>query len=178
MGGMSERPGRYQRSFAGMIGAMLVLLGAVAAFVLFRDAVRDEPVTPVRAVDYERPAEYAAEQAGFDLVAPRALPEGWKATSVRYTPGRMESWHIGFLTDEGRYVGLEQAPELPSTMVRTHVDEDAVQGDDVDIDGEAWQSWTDEDGDTALLLEEGDLVTLVVGTADQGTLVDFVRTLG
>ena len=175
---MSERPGRYQRSFAGMIGAMLVLLGAVAAFVLFRDAVRDEPETPVRAIDYERPAEYAAEQASFDLVAPRELPEGWKATSVRYTPGRAESWHIGFLTDEGRYIGLEQADELLSTMVRDHVDEDAVQGDDVEIDGETWQGWTDEGGDTALVREERDLVTLVVGTADRDTLVEFVRSLG
>ena len=73
---MSERPGRYQRSFAGMIGAMVVLLGAVAAFVLFRDVVRDEPETPVRGVDYERPAEYAKEQAGFDLLAPAELPRG------------------------------------------------------------------------------------------------------
>lgn len=174
---MSERPGRYQRSFAGMIGAMVVLLGAVAAFVLFRDVVRDEPATPVRAVDYERPAEYAKEQASFDLVAPRELPDGWKATSVRYTPGRVDAWHIGFLTDEGRYVGLEQADELLSTMVRTYVDEEALQGDDVEIDGATWQSWTDEDGDTALVLEERDLVTLVVGTPGEETLVEFVRSL-
>lgn len=175
---MSERPARYQRSFAGMIGAMLVLLGVVAAFVIFRDVVRDEPATPVRAIDYERPAEYAKGEASFDLVAPRELPEGWKATSVRYTPGRDEAWHIGFLTGEGRYVGLEQALELPSTMVRDYVDANAAQGDDVDIDGAAWQTWTDEGGDTALLREQRDLVTLVVGTADQETLVEFVRLLG
>lgn len=174
---MSGRPGRYQRSFAGMVGAMAVLLLAVAAFVLFRDAVRDEPRTPVRAIDYVRPAEYAKEQASFDLLAPRELPEGWKATSVRYTPGRAEAWHLGLLTDEGRYVGLEQADELVSTMVRDHVDENAAQGEDVEIDGETWQTWTDEDGDTALVREEPDLVTLVVGTAGQDTLVDFVRSL-
>lgn len=175
---MSERPARYQRSFAGMIGAMLVLLGTVTAFVVFRDLVRDEPATPVRAIDYERPAEYAKGEASFDLVAPRELPDGWKATSVRYTPGRDEAWHIGFLTGEGRYVGLEQSLALPSTMVRDHVDENAAQGDDVDIDGATWQTWADEDGDTALLREERDLVTLVVTTADQQTLVDFVGSLG
>ncbi len=172
---MSGRRG-YQTSFAGMIGAMLVLLAVVAAFVVFRDTLREPPPSPVRAVEYLQPAEYARDQAAFDLLAPRDLPDGWIVTSVRWTADT-QAWHLGLLTDEGRYVGLEQADELVSTMVREYVDEDAVQGGDVDIDGVGWQFWTDEGGDTALVRETPKVTTLVVSTAGLGTLEEFVRTL-
>ena len=52
----------------------------------------------------------------------------------------------------------------------------AAQGDDVEIDGQTWQSWFDEQ-DQALVLEQDDVTTLVVGTVDQATVVDFVDSL-
>lgn len=177
MEAMSARRG-YQTSFAGLIGAMLVLLPVVAAFVLFRDSVREEPARSVEAVEYLQPAEYARERASFPILVPRELPEGWKVTSVTWTPGDDEAWHLGLLTDEERYVGLEQADELVSTMVRQHVDEDATQGEDVEIDGRTWQRWTDEGGDTALVREGRGVTTLVVATTGLDTLEEFVRTLG
>lgn len=174
---MSERAGRYQRSFPGMIGAMLVLLLVVAAFVVFRDTVRDEPADPVGPVDYLRPAEYARTVADFPVLVPERLPEGWFANGARYVPGDEESWHVGFLTEDREYVGLEQTDRPPAALVEEHVDEEAVQGEDVTIDGVTWQTWTDEGGDTALVREQEAVTTLVVGTVDQDTLVEFVRSL-
>jgi hypothetical protein len=174
---MSERPGRYQRSFSGMVGAMIVLVLVVALFVAFRAVNRTQPENTVDAVDYSRPAEFAREQARFPLLAPAELPEGWRATSVRFTNGRDQAWHVGFLTGDDRYVGLEQADEDAEDLVEEHVDAEATEGRPVTVDGDEWRTWTDAGGDTALVRETDEVTTLVVGTVDRETLVEFVHTL-
>ena len=177
---MSEQPGRYQRSFSGMIGAMVVLLLAVGAFVLFRDVNREDPVSPVKAVDYQGPVEYARDNADFDLLAPDPLPEGWIVTSVTFDQAsdrREQAWHLGSLTDELLYVGLEQAPRPVSAMVEEFVDPDAVQGDDVEVAGRTWETWSDAGDDLALVNDSGDVTTLVVGRVPQETLEELIVTL-
>ena len=174
---MSEQPGRYQRSFPGMVGAMIVLVLVVGAFVVFRDLTREEPTNPVEPVEFARPAEYARGEADFELLAPDALPEGWIATSVRFTGGRQQAWHLGVLTDEGRYIGLEQAERPIPGMVEEHVDEEAEQGDDVTIDGQTWQTWSDEGDDLALVRRSDDATTLLVGRVSQETFEELIATL-
>ena len=61
-------------------------------------------------------------------------------------------------------------------MVEEYVDAGAAQGDDVEIDGQTWQSWFDEQ-DQALVLEQDDVTTLVVGTTDRAALEEFVGSL-
>lgn len=173
---MAEQPGRYERSFAGLIGAMVALLLVVGVFVVFRDINRTEPDNPVKPVDWKRPASYARGEADFPLLAPRRLPDGWYATSVRFERQDGQAWHLGMLTGDQDYVGLEQTPDSASTMVEEFVDEDAVRGDDVVIDGDTWQAWSDDE-DEALVREGRQVTTLVVGTTPQRVLVDFVRSL-
>lgn len=157
---------------------MLVLIAVVIAFVVFREAIRTEPASPVRAVDYAGDADFAREAASFDLVAPATLPEGWRATTVRYVPGADEKWHLGLLTDEDRYVGLEQADASTETMLETHVDPETTPGDPVLVDGEQWSTWTDAGGDLALVREGDGVTTLVVGhEVPTEDLVDFVESL-
>lgn len=174
---MSEQPGRYQRSFTGMIGAMVVLLLVVGGYALFRELNRDDPPSPVKAVDFVSPAKYARSEADFALLAPAELPDGWIATSVSFTSGDEQAWHLGCLTDDRRYVGLEQADRPVSDMVEDYVDEDATQGDDVTVGGETWETWTDAGEDLALVRESGDVTTLVVGRVPQETLEQFIATL-
>jgi hypothetical protein len=170
--------GRYTRSVNGMVGAMVVVFLVVVAFVVFRDAVRSDVTTTVEEIDYVQPAAFAQEQAGFEILAPPRLPEGWRSTSVRYTPGIDERWHLGLLTDEDRYVGVEQARSTEENLVETHVDEDATRGDAVTVDGERWQTWTDEGGDLALVRRGVDVTTLVVGhEMPLEQLVDFAASL-
>lgn len=174
---MSEQPGRYQRSFPGMIGAMIVLVLVVGAFVVVRSLFQEEPQDPVEPVDITRPVEYARGQAEFPLLAPAELPEGWIATSVRFTDGDEQAWHLGFLTGERRYVGLEQA-ELPAaTMVEQHVDEEATEGEEIAVAGEQWQRWAAPDDDLALVREGDDVTTLVVGRVSQETLEELLTSL-
>lgn len=174
----SEQAGRYQRSAAGMVGAMIVLILVVAAFVLFRDANRGDVPSPVRQVDYAQDAAFAQEQADFGVLAPPSLPEGWKATTARYVDGPDERWHLGLLTGEGRYVGVEQSGSSTTSMVETHVDENATQGDPVTVDGESWATWSDAGGDLALVREDAGVTTLVVGhEVPEDVLADFVASL-
>jgi hypothetical protein len=174
---VSEQPGRYQRSAAGMIGAMLVLLALIAAFVVLREANRTEPANPVRPVDYQETLDYARDQSDLPLLAPEPLPEGWRATSAEFVPSPAERWHLGVLTDEDEYVGLEQSRSSVDKMVETYVDPEAVRGRSVQIDGRPWRIWTDAEGDTALTSVRDDVTTLVVGSPDLDVLVDYVESL-
>lgn len=176
MGAVSGQAGRYQRSTAGMIGAMVVLLALVIGFVVLRDLNRSTPESPVRAIDYQRAVDFASGQADFDVLAPESLPRGWKATTAGFTPDPPR-WHLGVLTDEGRYVGLEQAMTSVGSMLETYVDPAPTRGQPVTIDGETWQVWTDQGGDTALVRTRGEVSVLVVGTADRDVLVGYVRSL-
>lgn len=173
---MSEQPGRYERSATGMVGAMIVLLLVVGAFVVFRDLNRTDVDNPAETVDYQQTLRFAQDQVDFPLLAPTELPEGWRATSVRFIP-EPSRWHLGVLTDEGRYVGLEQSHSSPGKMVETYVDREAVEGEPMRVVGDTWQTWTDEGGDTALVRERDGVTTLVVGTAGVDVLVDYIESL-
>lgn len=158
-----------------MLGAMVVSLGVILAFVTFRALVREDVETTPESVEYAQPAEFAQQSAGFEVLAPEQPPEGWTVTSVRFTPS--SHWHLGLLTDEDSYVGLEQDTSSVRTMVQEYVDEEAVAGEPVTIDGETWKTWTDDGGDTALVRKQDGATTLVVGTASREELVRFIETL-
>ena len=175
---MSEQAGRYQRSAAGMVGAMIVLVVVVVFMVFVRDASNTRAVPdPTPTVDYRQTVDYARRTADFDLLAPRTLPAGWRATSVSFVPRGDQRWHLGMLTGTDGYVGLEQAGRSVSSMVEQYVDPEAARGGTVEIGGSAWQTFTDSGGDTALVRRQGDITTLVVGTVDRDVLVDFVKSL-
>ena len=172
---MSAQAGRYQRSSTGMVGALLVLLTVVLGFVAFRELNRADLERPVSTVDYRAIARDSQEQASFDLLVPSRLDPGWRATSARFDSG---NWHLGLLTGEDRYVGLEQSTRPLRTVVATYVAENAVRAGEVTVAGEAWQVWDADDGDQGLVRAQGGVTTLVVGTADQDDLTGLISRLG
>ena len=175
---VSGQAGRYQRSVAGLVGAMLVILAVIIAFVVLREINRNDPASPVRAIDYSRDADFARGQAEIEVLAPASLPAGWRATTARYVPGAAEHWHLGMLTADDRYVGLEQSAESAEAMVEQHVDEDATRGDPVAVAGAEWTTWRDDGGDLALVRQDAGTTTLVVGhEVDADVLADFVASL-
>jgi hypothetical protein len=177
-GAVSGQAGRYQRSAAGMVGAMVVLVAVVVGFVVFRDANRQDPQSPVSEVEYSQAADFARKQASFEVLVPSSLPDGWRATTVEYVPGTNDRWHLGLLTDQDRYVGLEQSDDSVGTMVETYVDEEATKGEPVQVGGEPWSSYTDSGGDLALVRRQGGVTTLVVGhDVPRDDLVAFAASL-
>lgn len=164
---------------SGMVGALLVTVLFVVAFVAFRALTRDEVAVEREPIDYLPVVERAA-QSGDEVVHPPDLPEGWIATSVDYTGGDRPVWGLGILTDEGAFAGLRQEDTNVDDLVETYVDEDAVQGEPVDIDGAlggTWQSWSDEGGDHAYSTTVGDETVLVYGSAPAAELRDLAGRL-
>jgi hypothetical protein len=142
--------GRYQRSSGGLIGALLVTVAAVVAFAVFRALTSTDVSTPIRTVDYGAVVQGARADGKLAVLAPERMPSGWKATSATYTRGVSPTWHLGTLTDDEKYVGVEEARTSIRSLVEEHVDESAKRGKDVTIGDEKWQTWTDPGGDYAV----------------------------
>ena len=142
---------------------MVVMVLLLVGWVGFRSLTTQEPDSPVRTVDYRQVVGPARQAAPFDLVAPPRLPSGWRATSVDFNDQSQPRWHLGVLTDRGRYVGLEQSKRPARQMVRQYVDKDASRGAPVQVAGTSWSTYTDRGGDLALVRKDGVTTTLVVG---------------
>lgn len=154
---MSEKPGRYNRSAGGLLGSMIVLVALVIAFVLFRGTFRDTPTYQAPNLDYAKVVS-EAKAGGIELVAPRTLPEGWRTSSVTFTPGDRWTWAMAFLTADGKFAGLYEEDEDVASLLDTLVDKDPQAGDPISVSGSVaptWDSWSDAGGDHAFTAEVG-----------------------
>ena len=92
-------PGRYSRSFNGLIGALIVTVLGVVAVVAFRSFFTDsEPYTPTPVAYLETVAQ--VQDGGVQVVYPRSLPEGWTATDVDFRAGAAPEFGISALTED------------------------------------------------------------------------------
>jgi len=179
--GSTEQPGRYQRSAGGLVGAILILLGFIAAFVAFRAVTRSELEVRPEAVDYLASVD-DAQAAGLEVVYPRTLPEGWIATAVLLAPVTEQSWGVSMLTEDETFVGLRQDDAELEQMLTSFVDEDPAEGEAVELDsalGSRWRVFTDDGGDTAYAAQTGpeDSWVLVYGSASPSQLERVVTEL-
>jgi hypothetical protein len=156
-----------------MVGAMVVLLLVVGAFVGFRALNRDELEVEPERVDYLEAVGFAQE-SDWTVAYPPSVPRGWKATSVESQPGR--AWGVGFLTRDG-FAGLHQSEESSATLLETYVDEDTTELDPVEIDGATWEVFEDGDGDRGYLGEVDGVPVLVYGSAPSAALEDLAGSL-
>ena len=174
----TERPGRYQRSTSGLIGALAILLLVIGAFVVFRSVFRDELEVEPEAVDY---LEIVAQvqQAGGEVFYPASLPDGWRATSATYDPAT-GAFGLGLNTDDERFVGLRQADTDLRSLLSTYVDNEVDGGSETTVEtaaGDTWQTWSDDGGDHALSTEVAGEQLLVYGSAGEDELREFAQLL-
>lgn len=174
---MSEQAGRYQRSAGGLVVAMAVLVALVLGYVGLRSLISSPP-NDEQTVDYVRVVPDVRKAARLAILAPPSLPHGWRATSVRFTDDPPQHWHLGVLTDQNRYVGLEQGQQSVPAMVKVYVDSAAARRQPVRVGARTWASFTDSGGDLALVRRDGQTTTLVVGhEVPRATLVTYVASL-
>lgn len=180
--GGAERGGGYRRSSSGLIGALIITVLVVLAYAGFRAVTRDTPDVTPEAVDWKVSLAAARTDGQLQAIAPTSLPSRWRATSATYTSGAEPAWHLGMLTSDKLYVGIEESYSTLSGLVSKHVDENAETGDEVTVAGQQWQVFTDRGGDYAL----GRTITsdtspteaqLVVGSATPSTIRAFVAQL-
>lgn len=163
-----------------MIGAIVAALAVIVfVWVLTRFQHRDVE-NPVETIDYTGQLAAAREQAPFDVLSPPTVPDGWRATSAEWDGvGPEVSWHLGFLTGEettADYVGIEQG-NAPEREFLAAVTPAQTPGDPVDVGGVDWQSYTDDSGETALVLTGDEVTTVVTGTVPVDELADFAASL-
>lgn len=155
MSEQSGRPGKYQRSFAGLIGAMLVLLVAVIAFVVFREVFRTTPRFEPEPVDYVELVD-SLQQSGQHPVYPKELPDGWLVKDARYTGGDDPTWQLSMDTADGRFVAVRQEEDSAEDLAEEWLDPDVDEGEKVTVEtdlGELWSTWSDEGGDLGYSIE-------------------------
>lgn len=175
----ADRPGRYQRSTGGLIGALVITLLVIGAFVAFRAVNRTELEVHPDPVDY-RAAVVAVQEAGKRPVYPETLPAGWIATSVDIPRGEDLDWGMGMLTGDGRFVGLRQSPDSVTDLVEEYVDQDATEGEPTDLPGSlvtTWRSFGDTGGDRAYAAEIDGATVLVYGSAPDADLQAVIAAL-
>src|SRR4051812_19519600 len=147
-----ERPSRYDRSFGGLLAAMVVTVLFVAGYVGFRALTRDQPDIEPESVHYLSCVS-DLQGAGTTVAYPVALPAGWIDSSVAFTRGTQPSWRMGMLTDRGEFVGLVQEDESVSDLLSTYVDKSPAAGEDAAPDNQlgvtTWKTWSDQGGDHA-----------------------------
>jgi hypothetical protein len=176
-----ERPGRYQRSPAGMVGALIVTVLVILAFVAFRALNRSDLVVKPERVDYLTEVRYAQQDGQApDLVYPAQLPAGWYATNVSFSSGGAAEIELSMLTADGEYVGFVQSPASVPELLTTYVDPHPQSGGPIQVSGSAasrWNTWTDAGGDTALATEHGQDALLVFGTVSEDQLQHLAARL-
>lgn len=180
---VAEKPGRYQRSPAGMVGALIVTVLVILAFVVFRALNRsDLDVKPER-IDYltqVRFAQHDSVSSRPDLVYPARLPSGWYATQVSFSSGTAPEIELSMLTGQGEYVGFVQSSATVPDLLTTYVDQDPQAGSPTRVSGSVasqWDTWTDSGGDTALATEHGRDSLLVFGTVSRDQLARLAASL-
>jgi hypothetical protein len=180
-----ERPSRYDRSFGGLIAALIATVLFVAAYVGFRAFIREQPDVEPESVNYLS-CVADLQGAGTTVAYPIALPAGWLDTSVAFERGDPPSWRIGMLTDRGGFVGVVQSGQPLDDLLHTYVDKAPAQGDAASPENglgvAEWQTWSDQGGDHAFSteLDSGPLAgqkLLVYGSAsveDQEALISLL----
>jgi hypothetical protein len=154
----------------------LALIG-IAAAVIYLFIPHDDHAPDLPRVDYRVELLTARRAASYPVAAPEGLPDGWKATSVRFQSDQNDRWHLGFQDPDGQYVAVEQ-----STQTRQDFIDDASQGAHATkttekIDGRVWTRYTGGRYDALVLEGTKGSTTVVAGTASFARLTTMVQAL-
>lgn len=179
---MSEtgRPGRYQRSTLGLVGAMIVTAAAVGAFLVLQQLFREDLEVRPDEVDHLEVVR-AAQQADVRPVYPGSLPEGWIATRADGDAGDQPSLDIAMLTDDDRFVGVVWSRSSADSLLASRVDDEELRdAEPLTVTGSVarqWAGYADPGGDHAYVAERGPATVLVYGSAPPEDLREIVGLL-
>ncbi len=169
----APRSSRGNPAMGDIVRSVIVIGLIVLGLYAFGKLFTQEPESPVNAIDYATIVEQARPAAGFDLLAPTSLPKGWKATSATLN---IEWWHLGVLTDDDEYIGLEQIKGSVDRAVDRFADGSKPDGT-AEVDGETWSVRKGPLERTTYVRSDGDVTTLVVGTTSRSEIEDYISSL-
>jgi hypothetical protein len=175
-----ERPGRYQRSTNGLIGALIVTVVGVVGVIGLMSLFRDEPDNEPETVDYLEIVGLAQE-AHLEPVYPAEIPEDWKATKAEVLPDDKPDFDLGFLTDDDEFVGVIWSDEDLDDLLAERVDDSRVESTErFEVSGSVakeWQGYKDPGGDLAYSAGVGSRTVLVYGSASEDDFAAIIASL-
>lgn len=159
-----------------MLRSLAVVGVLVALFFLFSEQGGPEPM---KVIDYTGTLEQAREQAPYRVLAPEGLPAEWRATSARVespAPG-VTTWHVGFVTPQDEYAGLEQS-DGPSADFVEEQTTGAQRVGSLEVAGTSWETWAGGSRDRrALVRRMGEVTVVVTGSASYAELAELAGAL-
>jgi hypothetical protein len=164
------------RTMTNMVWAMLACLIVVAFLAIVTWRPKSEKV---RAVEYSAQLQDAKKLAPW-VLGPAPMPAGWAATSVEFKAPEQSpmTWHLGIVTDQKKYVGLEQSNVTGKNYQSDKLGKTADDGTST-VAGVVWQRKTllDRRDEHALVLIGSGVTTIVTGNAGYSALETFAGTL-
>ncbi len=164
------------RTLTNMVWALLACFIVVAFLMLVTWRPKEEKV---RAIDYTPQLTEARKVAPW-VLGPEPMPAGWQANSATFRAPQQSpiTWHLGIVTDQRKYVGLEQS-NVTSKGFQT--DKLGTTEDDgtATVAGVVWQRKTllERKNEHALVLIGSGVTTIVTGNAGYPALETFAATL-
>ena len=172
-----RRDKRKSQTVGNMVFALVICLAVVAFLitVTWRPKKEAEPT----AVEYTAQLQDARKAAAW-VRGPEPMPSGWTATSVEFrTPQQAPiTWHLGVVTNEKKYVGLEQSNVSGGKLVADKLGRTSDDGT-ATVAGVTWQRKVllDRKSENALILVGSGVTTIVAGNAGYPALEAFASVL-
>lgn len=170
-----SRPARGRR-LPALFGNLVVVLVVVVGMVL----LVPRPNAVVRpTVDVAVVADQARTRLEFDPSVPRSLPGGWNPVQaqVKQDSGGTPSWHVGYVSANGDFVGYVQAEDPPPIWENTQVIS-APESRVVTVGANDWILRNREDrGVTSYVLRGRTVETIVSGSTDAAVVETLIRAL-
>jgi hypothetical protein len=171
-----RRNARMRQTVGDMIRSMAVVLAAVVVIMLFAWRPNPEPITVVETAPV---IVLAGQQAEFGLSAPGNLPAEWRPTSARWEStqesGGARVLHIGYVTPSGAYAQFSRSTASTASYLDEQTASGVPSGEAV-IGPSTWERRETTDR-RSLVLTNGDVVTVVSGTAPWDELEALAGTL-
>lgn len=166
-------------SVGNLVRSLLVVGGLVALLIAVVPRVNQVSQPPV---DVAGTAAQVAADTGWPISVASGLPDGWKATSVRYvrsTDGVM-TWHAGYQAPSGNYVALEQTREATDGWVEAQTNRARRTGQ-LQAAGLGWDTYVRSGKVQNSLVHRAqgsaELTTIVTGTGTFEELTAFAEAL-
>ncbi|GAA1605370.1 hypothetical protein GCM10009789_69160 [Kribbella sancticallisti] len=164
------------RTLTNMVWALLACFIVVGFLYFVTWRPKEEKV---RAIEYTAQVEDAKKVASW-IRGPDPMPAGWQATSVQFRAPEQSpiTWHLGIVTADKKYVGLEQSNVTGKAYLNEELGKTADDGTST-VAGVTWQRKTllDRRDEQALVLVGSGVTTIVTGNAGYQTLETFAATL-
>ena len=168
-----------------MIRSLAVILVPVVLITWFFARSPDEP--SVQVVDYVPALTLARQQAPFAVLAPAAVPAGWRSTKASWLrtgqpglngdPSPRNQWQLGFLNADDVYLELDQGDARAQDFIADRTQQGLPDGQSR-VGDQTWERRISPDEQTRSLVQTTpSLTTIVTGDLPYDQLESFTATL-